>query len=127
MDGSGSGFIEYPSLKCGGKLRFVHKNGDTFSYREMITHGQSKCGAAGVIDIVPDGDQLLWTRSVGENKSTATLMTVAAPGPNACATCELHFDQNYQACDRVSNSDERPKCQETAEDDLRACEGACQQ
>jgi hypothetical protein len=127
MDGSGAGFVEYPSMKCGGQLRFVRKNGESFSYRETITHGQAKCGAAGVIDLTPDGDKLALIRSAGATKSTATLTRVDQPGPNQCATCELHYDQTYQGCYRISDADERQKCQDTAEDDLRTCEGECQQ
>lgn len=127
MDGSGKGYVEYPSLKCGGRLTFVKKNADTSSYRETITHGQAKCGAAGQIDLTPDGEQMGWARTAGSNHSNATLTLVAEPGPNQCAACELHYDQSYQACYRNSNMDDRQKCQDTAEDDLRACEGACKQ
>ena len=127
MDGSGKGYVEYPSLKCGGRLIFVKKNGDTSSFRETITHGQAKCGPAGQIDLTPNGEQLAWTRSAGSNHSNATLTMVAAPGPNECASCELHYDQSYQACFRNSNMDDRQKCQDSAEDELRTCEGACRQ
>ena len=127
MDGSGKGYVEYPSLKCGGTLRFVRKTGSAFSYRETITHGQTKCGAPGQIDLTPNGDQLGWARTAGSAKSSATLTMVGQPGPNECATCELHYDQSYQACYRISSMDDRQKCQDTAEDDLRTCEGACQQ
>jgi hypothetical protein len=127
LDGTGAGFVEYPSMKCGGRLQFVRKSGDTFSYREKITHGQAKCGPAGQVDMVPNGSQLIWTRSAGGTKATATLTSVDNPGPNGCASCELDYDQAIQACIRVANSDERQKCQDRAEDDLQTCEGACQQ
>jgi hypothetical protein len=127
LDGSGNGFVEYPSMKCGGKLRFVRKNGATFSYRETITHGQTKCGAAGQVDLIPNGTQLMLTRSAGASKATATLASVDNPGPNGCASCELNYDQSYQACFRSSASaDDRQKCQDRAEDDLHTCEGVCQ-
>lgn len=127
MDGKGKGYVEYPSLKCGGRLTFLKKSGETFSYRETVTHGQAKCGAAGQIDLTPNGEELAWTRTAGNNHSNATLTLVAEPGPNECATCELRYDQSYQACYRNSNMDDRQKCQDTAEDELRTCEGVCQQ
>jgi hypothetical protein len=127
LDGSGAGFIEYPSLKCGGKLRFVRKNGELFSYRETITHGQSRCGAAGQVDLVANGSELMLTRSAGGSKSTATLTSVDSPGPNGCASCELNYDRNYQSCFNTTNSsDDRQKCQDRAEDNLHTCEGVCQ-
>lgn len=127
LDGNGGGFVEYPSLKCGGTLRFFRKNGDAYSYRETVTHGQSHCRAAGTIDLASNGDQVTWTKTAGGDKSTATLTVPDTPGPNACATCELTYDQSYVACDRTSNADDKQKCRERAEDDLRTCEGACNQ
>jgi hypothetical protein len=127
LNGNGGGFVEYPSLKCGGSLRYFRRNGDAYSYRETITHGESHCGAAGTIDLVPDGTQLDWTKTAGGQKSTATLTIPDNPGPNACATCELNYDQNYLACDRMTNSDDKQKCRDRADDDLRTCEGACTQ
>jgi hypothetical protein len=125
LDGSGAGFIEYPSMKCGGRLRFVRQNGAAYSYRETITHGQTKC-TAGVVDLVPDGSQLTWIHTAGSQRVTATLDTVDNRANDDCTSCELNYDQALQACFRTSG-DDRQKCQEHAEDDLHSCEGACQQ
>jgi hypothetical protein len=104
LDGTGVGFVEYSSLKCGGKLRFVRRTGNTFSYRETITHGKTKCGAAGQVDMVPNGDQLFWSPAAGGQKVTATLTMVDNPGPHACSSCELNYDQNAAACYRIANA-----------------------
>lgn len=127
LDGTGVGFVEYPSLKCGGKLRFVRQIGNQYSYRETITHGQTRCGAAGQLVMIPDGDQLYWTRDTSGKKVTATLTNVDNPGPHACTTCELSYDQSVVACYRLNNADDRQKCQDNAEEARRACEQICEE
>lgn len=127
LDGTGAGFVEYPSRKCGGTLRFVRQYGNTFSYRETITHGQTKCGPAALVDMVPNGEQVLWTRAAGSQKVTATLTVVDNPGPHACARCEMDYDQNVAACYRIANADDRQKCQDRAEDNLHTCEQICEE
>ncbi len=127
LDGAGTGFIEYSTMKCGGKLRFVRKNGMTYSYRETITHGQAKCGAAGQVNLVASGEQLMWTRISGNQKTSGTLSSVDMPDPNDCTTCELNYDQNYDACYTIPNADDRQKCLDRAQDNLQTCESDCQE
>lgn len=127
LDGTGAGFVEYPSRKCGGKLRFVRQIGNQYSYRETITHGQTKCGAAAQLVMIPDGNQLYWTRVAGGQKVAATLTNVDNPGPHACTTCELNYDQSVVACYRLASADDRQKCQDTAEENRRACEQVCEE
>jgi len=127
LDGTGTGFVEYSTMKCGGKLRFVRKNGMTYSYGETITHGQAKCGAAGRVDLIANGEQLMWTRITGNKKTSATLLSVGMPDPDDCTSCELNYDQNYDACFTISNADDRQKCQDRAQDNLQTCESDCQE
>jgi hypothetical protein len=124
LDGSGAGFIEYPSMKCGGRLKFVRQSGTAYSYRETITHGRTKC-TAGVVDLVPNGSQVTWIHTASGQRVTATLNTVDNQGNDGCTSCELDYDQALQACFR-STGEDRQRCQDRAEDDLHACEGACQ-
>jgi hypothetical protein len=127
LDGTGAGFIEYSTIKCGGKLRFIRKNGVVYSYRETITHGQTRCGAAGQINLIANGEQLMLTRIAGNQKTSATLLSVDMPDPNDCTSCELNYDQNYEACYRISNADDRQQCQDRAQDNLQTCESACEE
>src|SRR5258708_6344322 len=57
-----TGSVNYPSLKCGGKLQFLSESGKTFSYRENITYGQDHCYDGGTIQISPSpyGDANSW-------------------------------------------------------------------
>lgn len=127
LDGTGAGFIEYSTMKCGGKLHFARKSGEDYSYRETITHGRAKCGAAGQVELIADGEQLMWTRTAGGKKMSATLLSVDMPDADDCTSCELNYDQNYDACYTISNGDDRQKCLDKAQDNLQNCEGACQE
>jgi hypothetical protein len=125
LNGTGTGFVEYPSMKCGGTLKFVRKSGDSYSYHETITHGQARCGAAGQIDMSPDGSNVAWARTSAGNRTTATLTNTDNPDPNGCASCEMNYDQSAQQCERSASPDDRQKCLDHAEDDLHMCEGNC--
>jgi hypothetical protein len=127
LDESGAGLIEYPSLKCGGTLRFVRRSGAAFVYQEKITHGQTKCGQGGRIDVLPDGAQIGWTRSISGTKATATLTSDEDLAEDSCASCEVNYDQALQACFRIANPDDQQKCHDRAEDDLNTCERICRQ
>jgi len=37
------GSVNYPSLGCGGRLKFVRSDGKAYWYRETITAGKEKC------------------------------------------------------------------------------------
>lgn len=125
LDGSGAGFIEYPKLKCGGTLHLVRKNGDTLSYQETITHGKANCSEDGRVDVVPDGNALAWTWSAGQNKATATLTASQASSALGCVECDVNYDNELQACYRMTNSADQQKCQNNADDDLRICQTSC--
>jgi hypothetical protein len=129
LDGSGAGFIEYPSRKCGGSLKLVRRGNTSFSYQERITHGQAACTTGGFVDLAPNGGQMDWTRTAGGTKSTAVLDSdEGTAAPNGCASCEMNYDQSIQSCARSnSTSDDRQKCRSQADDDLRNCEGDCRQ
>jgi hypothetical protein len=127
LDGNGTGFIEYPSMKCGGTLHFVRKNGEAFLYREAITHGQSKCGASGQVELIPDGADLTWTRLSAGTHASATLSSVQSENTGDCTSCEISYDQSVAACYRNPSMDDRQKCLDRAEDDLHTCEGICKE
>lgn len=128
LDGSGKGFIEYPSRKCGGLLNLVRKGSTSFSYQEKITHGQTICTAGGYVDLAPNNGQLVWTRTAGGVKATAVLSNDdSTSAPDACASCEMNYDQSIQSCERSGATDDRQKCRDKAEDDLHNCEGDCRQ
>ena len=57
-----TGSINYPSLKCGGKIQLVGEDGKTFTYRENITYGNDHCYDGGTIQITPSpyGDPRSW-------------------------------------------------------------------
>ena len=56
------GSINYPSLKCGGKLEFLREEGKIFFYRETLTFGKDRCIDGGTVQISPHplGDSTLW-------------------------------------------------------------------
>jgi hypothetical protein len=125
LDGSGSGFIEYPNKKCGGTLRFVRKNGDTLSYQETITHGKTTCAQNGRVDLLSDGNTLAWTWSAGADKATATLAETEVGGSSGCSDCDLNYDNSIQACYPIANSGDQQRCQDRADDDARTCHASC--
>lgn len=127
LDGTGAGFIEYPSMKCGGTLHFVRKNGDALTYRETITHGKTKCSEEGRVDLLPSGNSLAWTWSAGEQKATATLTEMQSSGESGCVDCDLNYDRDLVACYRAANAAEQQRCQDRADEDARTCRTTCKQ
>jgi len=59
LDGS-KGKIDYPSLKCGGKLRLIKTQGSSHIYREILTYGRNNCIDKGTVTLIPTGDLLQW-------------------------------------------------------------------
>lgn len=47
----GSYTIDYPSLKCGGKLRFQGKKGRHFHFRDELEYGKDKCAFGGFTEL----------------------------------------------------------------------------
>jgi hypothetical protein len=125
LDGTGSGFIEYPNMKCGGTLKFVRKYGDTLSYKETITHGKAKCSEDGRVDLIPSGNVVAWSWSAGDDKATATLTATQANALNGCPECELNYDKDLQACYALPNLGDQQKCEDKADEDSRTCGASC--
>lgn len=64
LNESGIGSIDYPALRCGGRLTFEGRKGSAFTYRESIAYGVGTCTDGGLITITPINDepkQLQWT------------------------------------------------------------------
>ena len=43
--------IDYPSLKCGGKLRFQGRNGRHFHFRDELEYGKDQCVSGGYTEL----------------------------------------------------------------------------
>lgn len=56
------GNINYPTLGCGGNLKFIKTDGTTFWYQESLTHGVDQCINGGVIQLRRHalGDDTTW-------------------------------------------------------------------
>ena len=73
--------IDYPSLKCGGVMRFIRRSGAVRVYRERIRYGREICVDNGRITVRRQGTRLVW-RWTGERtpyptmKAQATLVRV---------------------------------------------------
>ena len=125
LDGTGSGFIEYPNRKCGGTLRFLGKNENTSSYQETITHGKANCPQSGRVALIPDGNALDWSWTAADDKATATLTSTQSGQLTGCPDCDLAFAKDIQACYVVGNTTGQQACLDKADDDARACQMSC--
>lgn len=59
LDGR-SGTIEYPSLSCGGEMRFIEMRGSAYAYREIINYGKDRCVQVGLVIVKPTEEGLEW-------------------------------------------------------------------
>ncbi len=56
------GNVDYPSLRCGGTVRFLREDNGAFVYRERITYGKAYCHEDGTIQISPKaGAATVWS------------------------------------------------------------------
>jgi hypothetical protein len=56
-----SGTIQYPSLKCGGVLRFEGVDKDAYIFTERIQWGKDKCYDGGKVSVARSADDsLVW-------------------------------------------------------------------
>ncbi len=125
LDGTGSGFIEYPNRKCGGTLRFLGKNGNTSTYQETITHGKASCPQSGRVALIPDGNALAWSWTAGDDKSIATLTSTQAGQLTGCPDCDLNLAKDIQACYGVGNTPGLQACLDKADEASRTCQMSC--
>jgi hypothetical protein len=125
LDGTGSGFIEYPNRKCGGTLRFIGKNGNTSSYQESITHGKANCTVSGRVVLIPEGNALAFSWSAGDDKATATLTSTQSGQLTGCPDCDLALAKDIQACYGVGNTPGLQACLDKADEDSRTCQMSC--
>jgi hypothetical protein len=54
------GFMEYPSLDCGGTLTFERAEAGVHYYRERITFGRDRCLDGGLVAIEQVGTSVRW-------------------------------------------------------------------
>jgi hypothetical protein len=54
------GFMEYPSLDCGGTLTFERRENNVHYYRERITYGRERCLDGGLVAIEQVGTSVRW-------------------------------------------------------------------
>jgi hypothetical protein len=60
-----AGTISYPSLKCGGSLKFLGRVGDDYLFREALEFGNKVCGDGGIVVLGNPSTQASfgWVRS----------------------------------------------------------------
>lgn len=76
--GERCGTIEYPSLRCGGRLeRCEDKGSGRLLIREYYTHNPGTCAPAGMLDIVCGADTMQWIWSGSGVTVRSTLRRVA--------------------------------------------------
>lgn len=56
------GNINYPSLRCGGNLKFIRSDGKSYWYQENLTFGKDKCIDGGILQMSRHalGDDTYW-------------------------------------------------------------------
>ncbi len=76
LNGLAGGSIDYPSLRCGGRLVFAHMHGTTAMYKEQLTAGRRFCVDNGIVSIAPmagTGDvYFLWRLDGNQNAGVLT-------------------------------------------------------
>ncbi len=76
LNGLAGGSIDYPSLRCGGRLVFTHMHGTTAMYKEQLTSGKRLCVDNGIVSIAPmagTGDvYFLWRLAGNQNAGVLT-------------------------------------------------------
>jgi len=101
LQGSTGGTIDYPSIGCGGKLRFLGRSGRSYTYREELDHGVDKCIDFGTVTVTPNGDSLAWTWSGGSLSLSSTLN---GKRENPCQSIIEQLDKDKKAMQELSKS-----------------------
>jgi hypothetical protein len=71
--GSAAGSIEYPTFPCGGVLRFVRSEANSYLFRERITSNRKRCTTGGNITSTLFGDRMGWRWVRGNVEVIGTL------------------------------------------------------
>lgn len=68
--------IDYPSVRCGGRLILTNKNDERIEFRESLTYGRDKCINNGKVILVKDGSNHIlfqWYYKNGKKGARGTL------------------------------------------------------
>lgn len=70
--------IAYPSLNCGGELKFIKEMGNALIFEEYLTYGLNGCYNNGKTILIKDGDNSMryyWYYENGGRKAAAGKLT----------------------------------------------------
>jgi hypothetical protein len=73
-----NGFMDYPSLGCGGTLTFLRRESGVHFYRERITYGRARCIDNGLVAVEEMGASVRW-KWTGSGYRASAVLTPACP------------------------------------------------
>ena len=78
------GYMEYPSLDCGGTLTFERSENNVHFYRERITYGRERCLDDGLVAVEQVGASVRWEWTGVDPNANVAVTAAATLSPN-CA------------------------------------------
>jgi hypothetical protein len=125
LDGNGQGFIDYPTLGCGGTLTYVWSSGSSIAYRERITRRARLCLDNGTVIVAPRGNALHWSWTGAGYLAEGTLFGQTRELDRNCDACTRIQLHDAEACGRSGNMFAQNRCLQRVSDVWHGCTAAC--